>query len=579
MAPGARPHLLRSRPLRPLLASALPIAGWLPGWRRTIRVDTLAALAVWAVLVPQAMAYASLAGLPAKHGLYAALPALVLYAIFGTSRQLNVGPSSAVAVLSAATVAPIAAGDPKRYAAVSAALALAAGIVLVVAGIARLGFVSDFIARPVLAGYLVGLGVVIVVGQAPKLLGIEGSDGTVFDKAWAVVTNADELHWQTVAVGVGSLAFMLVLRRATPRVPAALIVVVAGVVASSWLDLDDEGVDILGPISTGLPAIGAPGLPGGIVTDLAVGALGVALLAFAESIAAARTFAEKHGHEIDANRELVAIGATNVGAGLAQGFAVDASASRSAVGDEAGQRTQLASLVNAVLIVATLLLLARFFESLPQSTLAAIVIAAVLGMLSPRPLRQLWRLDRVDAALGVICFGGVLVLGVLGGIVLAVVAALVALVYRSFRPNTAVLGRVPTETRRDEDVEYRDIAREPGLETVPGLVIYRFDQELFFANASLFEREVIHLVRGAEPPSRAVLVDAAAISHIDTTGMAMIERLHRKLGDLGVTLMLARPRGPLRDILHRSGLDELIGPENVFPTVRAGVASFLHRAP
>ncbi len=570
---------MRSWRLRPLAAVALPIVEWLPGWRATIRTDALAALAVWAVLVPQAMAYASLAGLPAEHGLYAALPALLLYAIFGTSRQLNVGPSSAVAVLSAATVAPLAAGNAERFAAVSAALALAAGVVLVIAGIARLGFVADFIARPVLAGYLVGLGVVILVGQVPKVLGIPTGGGTVFQQAWHIVVGLDDVRWQTVAVGVGSLAFMLALRRLAPRVPAALIVVVAGVAASSWLELADEGVSIVGTVPTDPPQIAIPTLPDGILTDFAVGAIGIALLAFAESIAAARAFAEKHGYEVDANRELVAIGATNVGAGLVQGFAVDASASRTSVADEAGQRSQLASLVNVVLVLLTIVLLARFFGKLPQATLAAIVIAAVLGMLSPRPLRQLWRLDRVDAVLGIICFGGVLLFGVLGGIVLAVVAALVALVYRSFRPNTAVLGRVPTDGAQDEDVLYRDVSREPRLETVPGLVIYRFDQEIFFANASLFEREVLGLVRDSEPPARAVLVDAASISHVDTTGMAMLERLHGKLAANGVTLMVARPRGPLRDILHRSGLEQLIGPENIFPTVRSGVTSFLGRTP
>jgi high affinity sulfate transporter 1 len=567
----------RSREAVHVLATALPIGRWLPRARRTLRADTLAALAVWAVLVPQAMAYASLAGLPAEHGLYAALPALLLYAVFGTSRQLNVGPSSAVAVLSAATVAPLAGGDPKRFAAISAALALVAGIALVIAGIARLGFVSDFVARPVLAGYLVGLGVVILVGQLPKLLGISSDDGTVFQQMWHIVASLGETRWRTLAVGTGSLAFMLALRRFAPRVPAALIVVVAGVAASSWLDLVDSGVGIIGPISTELPEIGRPTLPGGILTDLTVGAFGIALLAFAESIAASRSFAEKHGYEIDANRELVAIGATNIGAGLAQGFAVDASASRTAVGDEAGQRTQLASLVNAVLVLATILLVARFFENLPQATLAAIVIAAVLGMLSPAPLLHLWRLDRVDAVLGVVCFGGVLLLGVLGGIVLAVVAALVALVYRGSRPNTAVLGRILTDGGHDEDVLYRDVSREPDLEIVPGLVIYRFDQEIFFANASLFEREVRQLVREAEPPAQAVLVDAGSISHVDTTGMAMLERLNAKLAETDVVLMLARPRGPLRDTLRRSGLEKLIGPENLFPTVRAGVAAFLGR--
>jgi SulP family sulfate permease len=553
----------------------LPITTWLPEWRSLIRADVLAALAVWAVLVPQSLAYASLAGLPAKHGLYAAGAAMLAYAVFGTSRQLNVGPSSAVAVLSAATVAPIAAGDPKRFVTYSAALALVAGAILVAAGLARMGFVSDFIARPVLAGYLVGLAVVITVSQLPKLLGVPAGTGNVFEQLRVLVRSLDDASGITLAIGLGSLAFMLVLRRVAPLVPAALIVVVASIVLSEWVDLADEGVAVVGTIPTSLPSVALPIVSAEVIGQLLAGAAGVALLAYAESIAGARTFAEKHEYEIDPNRELVALGASNVAAGMVQGFPVDASVSRSVVGDGAGQRSQLASLVNVALVVATVLLLARFFSELPQPTLGAIVIAAVIPLLDPRPLTRLWRLDQVDAMLGVVCFVGVLTAGVLKGIVVAVICALVALVYRSFRPNMAVLGRARGTPEADEDVQFHDVSRTPGLETYPGLVIFRFDQEVFFANAPLFERSVLALLTDQDARVQAVLVDAGAISHVDTTGIAMLENLHERLSRAGVSLLLARPRAPLREILERSGLLELIGPENVFPSIRLGVRAHL----
>ena len=566
-----------SRRRRLPLAVAVPAASWLPAWRDGLSRNALAGLAVWAVLVPQSMAYASLAGVPPVHGLYAALAGLVVYALLGTSRQLNVGPSSGIAVLSAATVAPLALGDGERYLALSAGLALLTGAVLVLSGLVRLGFVAEFLAKPVLAGYVIGLGLVIAVGQVPALLGLTIDGDGFFSTVKEIVVHLPDADGWTVVIGVGTLTLILVVQALVPSAPASLIAVALGVLVSRALDLGNKDVALVGHITASLPDFGVPSVPLDDLERLVAGALGIALLAYAESIAAARQFGAKHGYEVDPNRELVAVGASNVAAGLVQGFPVDASFSRSAVADASGQRTQLSGLVNALLVVVTLALLMSLFADLPKATLAAIVIAAVLPLLRTRELRRLQRLDEVDFAFAALCLVGVLVVGVLQGIVIAVLASLVALVYRSFRPNTAVLGRLrsDTEGESDEDFRFRDVSRHGRLETFPGLVIFRFDQEIFFANALLFRDGVRRAVAASDHPVEQVLVDAGAITHADTTGLDMLTDLRAELTGLGIGLRLARVKGPLRDILERAGIVELLGPGGIQPSVRAGVEAFL----
>ena len=553
----------------------VPAASWLPRWRVDLGRNVVAALAVWAVLVPQSMAYAVLAGVPPVHGLYAATAALVVYALLGTSRELNVGPSSGVAVLSAATVAPLAAGDGDRFLALSGALALLTGAVLVVAGLLRLGFVAEFLARPVLAGYVIGLGLVIAVGQLPALLGVAIPDAGFFSEAADVVRALPDLDPATAVLGVGTLVLLVGLRAVAPRAPGALLAVVAGVLLSRWLDLEADGVAVLGTFEAAIPDLGVPTLLGDDLQQLATGAVGLAVLAYAESIAAARTLAAKHGYEVEPNRELVAVGATNVAAGLVQGFPVDASMSRTTVADGAGQRSQLAGLLNVVLVVAAIVLLAGFFADLPVASLSAIVIAAVLPLLRTGELRRLREVDDADFALAAICLFGVLTLGVLDGIVVAVLASLVALVVRSYRPNTAVLGRVPGGSEHDEGFGFRDVARHRGLETFPGLVMYRFDQEIFFANASLFRLALLRAVDGAAAPVTDVLVDAAAVTHVDTTGVDMLTALVEELDRRGIRLRLARVKTPVRETLARSGLLQRLGEGAVTTSMRAGLEAYL----
>lgn len=562
---------------RSALGRVVPASHWLPDWRRNWKHDSLAALAVWAVLVPQSMAYATLAGVPPIYGLYAAIVGLALYALLGTSHEINVGPSSSVAVMSAATVAPLAAGDGSRYLALSAALALVTGLVLVAGGIARLGFVAEFIARPVLAGYFIGLALTIVLTQLPSLLGVPSPTGGFFDKLWGLLRELGDVSWWTAAVGLASLALVLVLRAVVPRVPASLVAVVLGVLVSRGLDLPEKGVAVVGPLPKALPALGFPDVALADYRRILWGAIGIALLAYAESIAAARRFAEERGYEVDANGELVALGAANVAAGFTQGFVMDASVSRTSVGVRAGQRSQLAGLLNVALVVLAIFALGSFFADLPKATLAAIVIAAVLSFLRTRELQRLWRLDTVDFALGALCATGVLVAGVLGGMVIAVIASLAVIVYRGFTPHVAVLGRLHGGEEGDEDFGFRDLSRHPNGETYPGLVIFRFDQEIFFANAALFRHHVRKLVSEAPPPLREVIVDASAITYVDTTGLEMLADLQFELEERGVELVFARLKGPVHDVFKRAVAVGVIREFRIFPTLRSAVADFLER--
>jgi len=562
------------------LAQYVPITRWLPRYERSfLSRDLLAALAVWAVLVPQSVAYAGLAGAQPQAGLATALAAGVLYAIFGTCRELDVGPSSTIAITAAAVLIPVAASYPGlTYGALLAALAMLTGVVLIVAGALRLGFVAEFLARPVLVGFVSGIGVLIIVVQVPKLLGIPAESGNVPETIWREVATLGDISWETTFVGSVSLIALLVLRRIAPLVPWALIVTAVAIACSRAFDFPAHGIAVIADVPAGLPSLALPGIGLGEIGALSGGALALALVALAESIGAARSLAAKGGYEIDPNQELIALGAANVGAGLLQGFPADASLSRSAVGAAAGVLSRVSGLIVAALVIATMLFLTPLFDGLPQATLAAIIIAAVIGLVDVKGFRELWRIDPGDAKLAVVGFAAVCVLGILPGIVTAVLASLLALVRRVYRPRIAVLGRATGEASADEDFLFRSIDRHPEYETIPGLVLFRFSNELFFANASFFRNETLRLVAESDPPARTVLVDASPISHLDTTAVAMLEDLVDRLDEAGVTFELARTTAGLNDALERTGLRELIGSDHLHPSVHTGVESFLRRS-
>lgn len=560
-----------------LAPPSLPIRHWLPHYERAwLRPDLIAALAVWAVLVPEGMAYASLAGMPPETGLFAALAPLIAYALFGTCRELTVGPSSAIAAYSAAAVAPLALGDPARFIALSALLALLAGALLVVAGLARAGFVADFFARPVLTGFVAGLALVIAVGQLSKLLGVEGGGTGFFGKLWELVLQLDEASLTTLLVGLAALAVIFGLRRAAPKAPATLVAVALAIAASALLRLDEHGVAVVGAIPDGLPSFAVPSFGLGDVLDLLPDAFALALIAFAESVAGARQLAARHGYEVDADQELIALGAANLGAGLLQGFAVDASLSRSAVADSSGVRTQVSGLLLFGFLVVTMLVLMPLFRDLPEAVLGAIVIAAVSHLVDFKALRRLRRADSTDFVIAILCFAGVLLFGLLPGLAIAVGLSLLALVYRAYRPSYAVLGRAPG-AEDDEQLRFRGVEDHPDAETFPGLVILRVDGELFFANARWFRDVVRSLVRDQSPPVQELLIHAGAVPHIDTTAAAMLRELVAELDEAGITLAFARVTTGLVHDLQRNGVAGLVGDERFYDTVAAGVDAYLHR--
>jgi SulP family sulfate permease len=571
---------MATRPVRwyRLEPPSLPISLWLPQYqRRWLRPDLIAAAAVWAVLVPEGMAYASLAGMPPQTGLFTALAPLLAYAALGTCRQLTVGPSSAVAAYSAAVVAPLALGDGGRFIALSALLALLVGVLLLATGLARAGFIADFFARPVLTGFVAGLALVIIVSQIPKLLGVEAGGTGFFGKLEVVVRQLGEVSLPTLAVGVASLGVIFGLRAYAPKVPAMLVAVVLGVAAVAAFDLQQYGVAIIGTIPDGLPSFTLASIRFGDVTELLPDAAALALICFAESVAGARSLAAKHHDEVDADQELVALGVANLGAGLLQGFAVDASLSRSAVADSSGMKSQLSSVILFCFLVVTMLFLMPLFHDLPEAVLGAIVIVAVAHLVDVGALRRLRPTDRTDFVLAILCFAGVLVFGLLIGLAIAVTLSLLALVYRAYRPSFAVLGRAPGAVD-DERLRYRGIEDHRDCQTFSGLVILRIDGELFFANARWFRETVRSLVRDQTPPVRELLVHVGAVPHLDTTAAAMLKELIAELRDAGVELAFARATTGLVHDMERNGIVKLVGDARFFETVAAGVDDFLHHS-
>jgi SulP family sulfate permease len=555
----------------------LPIVNWVPGYeRRWLRYDVVAALTVWAILVPEGMAYASLAGMPEETGLYAAILPLILYAIFGSSRQLSVGPSSTIAILSATTVAGVAAGgDQEQFVALSAFLAIMVGGFLVLAGVARLGFMSDFLSRPVLDGFIIGAALVIAIGQLPKIFGIEIEGGNFFEDLADILRHLGDTNTVTLVIGGGLLALDLALHRFLPKVPAALVVLVLGITIVSVFNLNKtEDVAIVGEIPSGLPSLGWPeGISWEQFAILVPGALGLALVAFADSISAARTFAARHGREIDGDQELIGVGAANIGAGFSGAFAVDGSLSRTAAADGAGARTQLASLVCAALIIITVLALTPLFKNLPEAALAAIVIGAVWHLIDFRKITDLWRLDQTSFWAALVAMAGVLVLGILEGVLIAVGFSLIALVYRATRPQVSVLGMAGER--------YYDLERRPDAETEPGVLVIRFDYELYFANASFFREEVRRLVREADPSPYAVVLDCEGIADVDVTAAEIMVELGNELEGQRVTVLLARVKGPVRDMIRRMRREEDAEEPQRLQSVEeaVGAAKKLRRSP
>lgn len=535
-----------------------------------LRPDLIAGLTVWAVLIPESLAYATIAGVSPVVGLYAAPPALFLYAAFGSSRHLVTGPMAATAALSASVVADFATDDGE-FLAFTIVLAIVTGVIALVGGLIRLGFVANFISEPVLKGFIIGLALTIMVGQLPKLFGIEGGDGNFFEKLWAFLTGLGGTEWTTLLIGAVSLALVIGLREFAPAIPGSLVAVAFGIAAVAIFDLGSM-VDIVGDIQSGLSSFGLPDAAFSDYLAIAPACVGVMLIGFAEGLGAAKTYAAKNHYEIDPNRELMGLGAANIGSGLFGGMVVNGSLSKTAVNGGAGARTQLSGLVVAVLTVLTLLFLTGLFSELPEATLAAIVIAALVELVDIKSMRKFFaitspglertygigaRADFIGAAAALL---GVLLFDTLPGLIIGIVISLLLLIYRSSHPNVVRLGLTGGSDA------YVDLSRHPEAVEPVSSVAIRVEAGLYFANSDHVRKEILRM--SADRAVKAVILDTVSVPFIDYTAALMIAELSEQLRSDGLTLVIARDIGQVRDVLSTS-VDDDRPPH--FPSVRAAV--------
>ena len=555
-----------------LVRRYVPIVGWVPHYRRAdLRPDLVAGAISWAVMVPVAMAYAQMAGLPAEAGLYASLASLIAYAVFGTSRHQKVLASSTMAVMSAAVIAPLAGGDMAAYASLSAMLAFTVGVLLILAGIVKLGFISDFLSKSVITGFVFGLAINIAVSQAPKLFGVPAGSGSTVQQFFQLLGNLSLTNPWTLAVSVASLAIVIVLRVRYRRIPPGPVVLVFGILVVSLFNLDQQGVSVVGAVPTGLPQLTWPGLAWGDGIYLILDAIGIIFLAMGESLGTARAYAAKYDYPIDPNQELVALGAANVSAGLFQGFTIDASLSQTATSEQAGGRTQLSSLVSALLIVLTLLVLAPLFTNLPNAVLAVVVMNSVISLMDVKELRRFYAVRRTDFVVALVALFGIILTDVLTGLVIAVVLSLIFIVYRASRPYIALLGQAPGRPG-----EFGDMLRHPEYEQVPGLMMVRLDAPLYFLNAGVAQIMIRELA-ATQPQPCAVLIDLGASGDLDVPTMDLLADVAVKLRSRDVTLMLAQVHGAVRERLERAHVMDVLGPENIYLSLPAAIDAYKQR--
>jgi high affinity sulfate transporter 1 len=551
------------------LIRLLPIAAWLPSCSAdTLRADIIAGVALAALLIPEGMAYSGIAGVPPQAGLFAAAVGLLVYALLGSSRHLAVSATSGSAAMLASLVSPLAQGDSGKYVILASATAISAGILLLIGSAFKLGFVSEFISKPVLKGFVFGLALTIIVGQVPLLFGIEKGHGDFFDKFWQLVTSLGRTNPWTLGVGAAALLITFGLGAVAPRIPSALVVFVGGILATRLLALDQHGVEIVGAMQGGLPRLLLPVLSRTDWPELLSGAAGIVLIMYAEALAAARTFASKNKYDVDANQELAALGAANVASGLFQGIVVGGGMSGTAANAAGGARTQVSTIVTSLLTFLSLTFLMPLFHDLPEAVLAAIVIHAVAHLADVKELRRFASLRTGSIWAALTALVGVLAFGILKGLVLAVCLTLAALMKKLSTPHESVLGRLPgTQT-------FVDVARYPEAELIPGLLIFRPNGMLFFANANRVVNHLKDLVRSSKEPLKAVLLNFEAVAETDITSLDLLEQLRADFAAAGVRLCLARVSDPVLDLFRRSGFSDRLGTGSLFRGVDAAVEDY-----
>lgn len=569
MEQGKRGHVPQWRHLVPGVVALL-------GYRRSwLRGDVLAGVTVAAYLVPQVMAYAGVAGLPPVAGLWAILPALALYAVFGSSRLLSVGPESTTALMTATVVAPLAAGDPDRYATLAVTLAVTVGLLCLVARAVRLGFLADLLSRPVLIGYMAGVALIMMADQLTKLTGVETTGSKFFPQVWSFAAGVTGAHGATVVLSAAALVLLFLMAKYVRAVPGPLLAVVLGTLAVVLFDLDERyGVKVIGDVPSGLPGLAHPDWTE--VPGLVLPALGVLLVGYTDFILTARAFSGRaddtddtdDGPELDANQEFLALGAANLGAAALHGFPVSSSASRTALASSSGARSQVYSLIAGVVVLAVLLFLSPLLSRTPSAVLGALVVYAAVRMIDLAGFRRLASFRRRELLLALGCLAGVLALDILYGVLVAVGLSVAELLTRVARPHDAVQGVVPGIAGMHDVDDY------PTARTIPGLLVYRYDSPLFFANAEDFRRRALAAVDEQTAPVRWFVLNAEANVEVDITALDALDELRQELTDRGIVFALARVKQDLREELQAYGLADSVGAERIFPTLPTAVAAY-----
>jgi high affinity sulfate transporter 1 len=537
--------------------------------RAWLRPDVLAGIAVAAYLIPQVMAYAVVAGLPPVVGLWAIGVALIAYAVFGSSRQLSVGPESTTALMTAVVVAPLAAGDASRYAVLASALALVVGGLCLLARLARLGFLADLLSKPVLVGYMAGIAVLMIVSQLEKVTGVPVSGDTVVEEIESFVRGLDELDRATTLLAAGVLVLLLIVQWRFPRAPAPLLGIVVASTVVAALSLADEGVQLVGDITGALPAVTLPGVGFADLVDLLGPALGVTVVGYADNVLTARAFATRNGYRIDANQELLALGMSNLAVGVTQGFPVSSSGSRTVIGDALGSRSQLHSLVALTSVVLALVFLRPALEAFPTAALGAIVVYAALRLIDLGEFRRFAAFRRSELLLALATLAAVLVLGVLVGVLVAVGLSVAELLRRVARPHDGILGFVPGTAGMHDVDDY------PEARLVPGLVVYRYDSPLFFANAENFRTRALAAVETAPTPVAWFVLNAESNVEVDLTALDALEEVRANLERRGVVFAMARVKQDLLVALEAAGLVDRVGAERIYPTLPTAVDAYV----
>jgi len=548
-------------------AALVPALTQLREYQRSwLRGDVIAGVTVAAYLIPQVMAYAGLAGLPPVVGLWAILPSLAIYALLGSSRQLSVGPESTTALMAATVVAPLAAGDADRYAALAAALAVVVGALAVLAWLLRLGFVADLLSHPILVGYLAGVAVIMIIGQLEKISGVPMEGDTFVSEVSSFFRRLDQLDPDTLTLGLATLAFLFIVQWRFPRLPGPLLAVLLATAAVAVFDLKDSGLAMVGEVPAAFPTLAVP--PLGDLTQLLLPAVGVLLVGYTDNVLTARAFGAKGGYEIDPNHELLALGAANIGAGLFKGFPVSSSGSRTAIGAASGSRTQLYSLVALASVVGVLLFLRPVLANFPMAALGAIVIYAAVRLVDVAGFRRLASFRRSELVLALAATVGVLAFDILYGILVAIALSVADLLARVARPHDAVLGRVPGLAGMHDVDDY------PEAKTIPGLVVYRYDSPLFFANAQDFKRRALAAADEFDGNLKCFVLNVEANVEVDITALDALEEVRQELTNRGVVFALARVKQDLLDDLQAYSLAARIGADRIFPTLPTAVEAY-----